>query len=87
MKLVNRPIDVLTLNEADGKIRPYRFRIKSEKDENKVVKVDRVIVTNTIKKNGTHFKNFRCESHCDDKIVIYELMYEYLTCKWVLYKV
>lgn len=85
MKVVAKPIEVIAWFKTDGVPKPLRFRI-NDNDSKIVIKVDRIVQTDTEKLAGNQMIVFRCQSLINDVTKVYELKYELKTCKWILYK-
>lgn len=87
LKIVAQPIEVVSYTDDKGDIRPLRFRLKTEDDSMKVIKVDKVIVKGTEKLAGNIMFVFRCQSLIDNVLKLFEIKYDLKTCKWMLYKI
>ena len=87
MKVVGKPIEVISYTDDKGDIRPLRFRLKIEDDTVKVIKVDKVIVKETEKLAGNIMFIFKCQSLIDNVLKLFEIKYDLKTCKWMLYKI
>ncbi len=90
MKVWMQPIEMIAFFDVTGKPRPLRYRWKSPLDhgdhELRVIKIDRVIECREEKLVGNRMMVYRCQSVIDDLEKVYELKYEFNTCKWYLYK-
>jgi len=87
LKVVAKPIEMVAWFTIDGCPNPVRFRVESEDNSSCVIKVDRVIHRNIEKIAGNHMIVLRCQSIINGVETVYELKYELLTCKWMLYKI
>lgn len=87
MKIVAQPIEVVSYTDNKGDLRPLRFRLKTEDEVLKVIKVDKVIIKELEKLAGNNMLVFRCQSLIDNIQRQFELKYELQTCKWILYKI
>ena len=89
MKVVSKSIDVIACFEKDGGVKPLRFRI-SEDEEEKVIKINRVVnrvVNREIEKlAGNVMEKFVCIASVNGVERIFEIKYELLTKKWILFK-
>lgn len=87
MKIIAKPIEVVSYTSNKGDVRPLRFRIQGEDDLVKVVKIDRIITKETEKLAGNPMLVFRCQSLIDNVQKQFEIKYELQTCKWILFKI
>ena len=87
MKVIAKPIEVISYTNKTGDIKPLRFRIEGEDESGKVVKVDNVIIKEHEKLAGNPMLVFKCQSLIDDVEKQFEIKYELRTCKWILYKI
>ena len=87
MRILARPIEVISYTDNNGDIRPLRFRLQVDDEPLKVIKVDKVIIKETEKLAGNTMLIFKCQSFIDNVEKLFELRYEIKTCKWVLFKI
>ncbi|MBC2579119.1 hypothetical protein [Clostridium sp. DJ247] len=87
MKIIAKPIEVVSYTDDKGDIRPLRFRLQTEDETIKVIRVDKVIVKEIEKLAGNPMLVFRCQSLIDNIQKQFETKYELQTCKWILYKI
>ena len=85
MKVVSKSIEVIAFFEKDGGVKPLRFRI-SEDDEEKVIKINRVVNREIEKLAGNVMEKFVCIASVNGVERIFEIKYELLTKKWILFK-
>lgn len=78
MKVVNKPIKVMAIFQADGKIEPIKFRL-----EENVVYIKKVVKTYEEKIVGNKRIVFVCEH---DNCELYEIKYELDSKVWYLFK-
>lgn len=86
MRVLGKPIDVVAWFTKEGLPRPIRFRITNEEESETVMSVDKVVFSSREKLAGNHMLVFRCQGKLNGVERIYELKYELLTCKWILFK-
>lgn len=86
MKIIAKAIEMVAWFTEDGTPNPVRFRVRSEDESTKIIKVDRVIFKEKERLAGNPMIVFRCQSIINNVNKIYELKYELNTCKWMLYK-
>jgi hypothetical protein len=87
MRIVAKPIEVISLIDIKGIITPLRLRLIRDDESLQVIKVDKIITRKQEKLAGNLMVVFTCQSIIDDIEKIYELKYEIRTCKWVLWKI
>lgn len=87
MKVVAKPIEVVSYTDLKGEIRPVRFRLINEDETFKVIRIDKIIVKDTEKLAGNIMYVYKCQSLVDGIQKIYEIKYELRTCKWILFKI
>lgn len=87
MRIIAKPIEVVSYTNDRGDIRPLRFRLQMEDETIKVIKVDKVIVKETEKLAGNIMLVFKCQSLIDDVMKLFEIKYDLKTCRWMLYKI
>ena len=87
MKIVAKPIEVISYTDNKGELRPLRFRLEMEDETVKVIKIDKVIGKETEKLAGNYMMVFKCQSLIDNVVRLFEIKYELQTCKWVLFKI
>jgi len=87
MKILAKPIEVVSWTDTKGNINPVRFKITKEDGSNSVVKIDKVICGDIEKLAGNNMLVFRCRSVISDVERLYELKYELGTCMWMLFKI
>ena len=87
MKIVAKPIEVISLIDTKGIITPLRLRLIRDDESLQVIKVDKIITRKQEKLAGNFMVVFTCQSIIDDIEKIYEIKYELSTCKWMLWKI
>lgn len=87
MKVVTKPIEVISVMDTKGIITPLRLRIVRDDESLQVIKVDKVITRTQEKFAGKHMIVFDCQSLIGNVEKRYELKYELKTCKWMLFKI
>ena len=86
MKIVAKPVHMIAVFDEKGVPTPLRFIIDDYGLPN-VVKVDKVVGTETIKPSGMEALVFRCQSEICRTIKQYELVFRIKPHKWELYKI
>ena len=83
MKVVSKPIDVIAYGNKDGIIEPIRIRL----DDNKVIKIERILAREMEMLCGNYMEKFTCISTINKLEKIFEIKYELKTHKWILFKI
>jgi hypothetical protein len=87
MKVVAKPIEVVSWTDTKGNINPVRFKIVNEDESSSVVKIDKVITIDKEKLAGNLMLVYKCQSVVNGADKLYEIKYELSTCKWILFKI
>lgn len=87
MKIIAKPIDVVAWFTKEGVPRPVRFRITNENESETVVNIDKVLHMDKEKLAGCPMLVFRCQGPVNGIEKTYEIKYDMLTCKWMLFKI
>ncbi len=86
MKILAKPVDMVCWFEKTGVPHPIRFKITSEDESEKVIKVDKVFAVDRERLVGNDMLVFKCQSIINNTQKIFELKYELRTCRWILFK-
>jgi hypothetical protein len=86
MKVIAKPIEMLSISDSTGDVKPIKFRMKLEDKSLTTIKVDRIIRRESSKRAGEVAYIYTCESLIQDELKLYELRYTLSSCIWVLYK-
>ena len=86
MKVVNKPIELISKTNFEGVITPVKFRFQGEDEAWREVKIDRIITRELNKLAGNKIWVYECQSLMNDIIILYQLRYEIESCKWKLFK-
>lgn len=86
MKVLMKPIEMIAWFTKDGFPIPLRYRITSEDESDKVIRVDKILFKEEEKLAGNRMIVYRCESVINNTQRLFELKYEISTYKWYLYK-
>ena len=87
MKVIAKPIDMVSWTDKAGNVHPVRFRLQQVDESYVTIKVDRVVCKELEKLAGNKMLVYKCQSIIDGVQKIFELKYELGTCKWILYKI
>jgi hypothetical protein len=85
IKIIDKPIEVVTYYDKEGVIMPIRFRIL-ENEEHKVIKINKIFQRDRYKLDGKDYIIFRCQNAINGAAKIMEIKYEVASCLWKLYK-
>ena len=86
MKILAKPIEMVSHTTANGEINPLRFRFKKEDESFNVIKVDKVLFKQSERVAGVEAYVYRCQSTFGKEQKLYELKYMIKECKWILWK-
>lgn len=87
MKVVAKPIEVVAWFDKNGVPHPVRFKYVNEELADEVVKIDKVKHVDREKLAGNHMLIFDCQSIIRNGLRDFQIKYELLTCKWILFKI
>ena len=86
MKVLAKPVEMVSWTDEQGNIKPIRFKIYNKDESISVIKVDKVISVVNEKLAGNFMRVYTCQSVIKGAERLYELKYELSTCRWILYK-
>lgn len=86
MKILAKPIEIVTVTNENGIITPIKFKVKDEEGASVIIKIDRILFSEKEKLAGNIMLLYRCKSLIGDVEKIYEIKYELSSCKWLLFK-
>ncbi|MBU3146830.1 hypothetical protein [Clostridium sp. CF012] len=87
MKVVAKPIEVVSWTDTKGNIHPVRFKITNEDETSSVIKVDKVITVDKEKLAGNNMLVFKCQSVINRVEKLYDIKFELSSCRWILFKI
>jgi len=85
MKILNKPIDMISYHTATGEVKPIKFKLQ-EANEVQTVKIDYIIDQVRERYLGKPLIRYICVSVIDGISKRYELLFYPETIQWVLYK-
>lgn len=85
MKVLNKPVDMISYCSNSGSITPVKFKIK-DSGETLTIKVDRIIDITKTKYAGKPIICYTCETIINDIEKRYEVRFFPDTLQWVIYK-
>jgi len=86
MKVLMRSVDMICCTSKDGVITPIKFRIADENKEYKIIRIDKILTRDEEKLAGNRMLVFKVQSVINNSECLFEMKYEFSTCKWFLYK-
>lgn len=78
------PVDVISVCNADGSIRPLRFRMEDEEHQLLRIDIDEVISCRKVQIVGIEAHIFLCKSTVRGKRWLFELRYTIRSHSWCL---
>jgi len=86
MKVIAKPIEMVSWSDKNGNLKPVRFRIENEDESVSVIKIDKVLTMDREKLAGNHMLVYKCQSVIKGAERLFEIKYELNSCKWILWK-
>lgn len=86
MKIINKPVEVISWFDYEGHMTPIRFRIVGSNDVEEVYKVQRIVEKSFEKPAGNPMWVFTCVCFEAGVQRLFVLKYELSTCRWILFK-
>ena len=62
MKVIAKPVEMVTWTDLNGKLNPVRFKIANEDESISVIKIDKVLTINKEKLAGNNMLVYKCQS-------------------------
>ncbi len=84
--VMNRPVDVISVCNASGEIRPLRLRIEDEEHRLLRINIDEVVSSKEIQYVGIEAHIFLCKAVVEDKPWLFELKYTIRSHSWCLFR-
>ena len=84
--MLNRPVDVISVCNADGTIKPLRFRMSDEQHQLVRVDIDQVVSVKEVQFVGVEAQIFLCRARVCGQAWLFELKYTIRTHSWCLYR-
>lgn len=81
-----KSVDMICLSSSDGRITPLKFRLNEDGQEQRIIKIDRILGTKEEKVAGNRMMVFTVQSCMDGMERVFEMKYETQSFKWYLYK-
>lgn len=86
MKVIAKPIEMVAWTDTNGKMNPVQFKIANKDESISVIKIDKVLTIDREKLAGNNMLVYKCQSVIKGSERLYELKYEFSSCKWILWK-
>ena len=87
MKVVAKPIKMIVAFDESGIPTPLKFKIEDADSDCRVIKVDKIISSESIKPAGMESIVFLCQSEVQNVMRRYEIIYRVKSHQWELYKI
>lgn len=84
MKRTMYPVDVISVCNADGEIRPLRLRMDAAVGEDIRISIDEVLKVTEIPHVGVEAHVFLCRAKSHGREVMFELKYTFRSHSWTL---
>ena len=78
------PVDVISVCNADGEIRPLRLRLEKEEEEPVRIDIMEVLKVTEIPHVGVEAHVFLCRAKPHGREMLFELKYTFRTHSWCL---
>ena len=78
------PVDVISVCNADGEIRPLRLRLEKEEEEPVRIDITEVLKVTEIPYVGVEAHVFLCRAKPHGREMLFELKYTFRTHSWCL---
>lgn len=86
MAPLNLPIQMISVCDVDGELRPLRFRFEDETHRLRVVKVAEIVDSKELNYVGVQCFQYLCRALEADRELLFELRYAVRAHQWTLYR-
>lgn len=86
MEARNIPVQMIAYCDAEGEMKPLRFRYEDDRHRIHTVRVQQVVDRRTVEFVGIQALLILCKSMEEDREHLYELKYTVATHKWTLFR-
>ena len=86
MKIIAKPIEMVSWTDINGNMHPVRFKIANNDETISVIKIDKIVSVDKEKLAGNHMLVYKCQSVIKGTERLFEIKYELNSCKWMLWK-
>ena len=87
MKVVRQPVDMIAYFNIEGVIMPLKFRLETEDNQLKTIKVLTILYHKEEKIAGNLIRTYACTIDHNSLEKPCEIKYELNSCKWFLFKI
>lgn len=84
--MLNRPVDVISVCNADGTIKPLRLRFEDESNQLLRVDIEEVVSTREVQFVGVEATIFLCRATVGEQPWMFELKYTFRTHCWCIHR-
>lgn len=78
------PVDVISVCNADGEIRPLRLRLENQEEKKIRIDIEEVLKVNEIRYTGVEAHIFLCRGRVEGREMLFELKYTFRSHSWCL---
>lgn len=78
------PVDVISVCNADGEIRPLRLRLENHCQEPIRIDIEEILKVAQIPHVGVEANVFLCRARQDNREILFELKYTFRSHSWCL---
>lgn len=86
MAPLNIPIQMISVCDVDGELRPLRFRFEDAEHRLRVVKVAEILVSKELNYVGVQCFQYLCRAVSNERELLFELRYAVRAHQWTLYR-
>lgn len=87
MKVLNRPISIISWTKKDGTLVPVKMRLTKDNQEHLSIPIDKIITTHQQKIAGEMVYRFTCQVCLHGFIKLCEIRYYCDKMVWTLFKI
>lgn len=87
MRVVSKPIDMITYVSVAGIPKPVRFLAQGKKQKNYVVDIKKILECKEERLAGNQMYVYKCQTEFNGEKRLMELKYEVGQCLWYLFRV
>ncbi|HEY5588612.1 MAG TPA: hypothetical protein VIK86_06620 [Candidatus Paceibacterota bacterium] len=87
MKVYNIAIEMISITDVKGNIKPIRFRMQIGDEPLEVIKINKILKKDAVKICGNTTQVFTCITQNNNIEIIFELRFILNKCIWYLYKI
>ncbi|MBU5317602.1 hypothetical protein KQI30_15225 [Clostridium bornimense] len=84
MKAIAKTVEMVAWFDNKGKINPVKFKVE-EDDDSKVIKINKILRRDFERLADNPMWKFTCSSIIDGIESSYNLKYDLMTCRWLLF--